>query len=225
MEPILIGIHAVKRGGKDTVAGFLRDYAADLDPPRSSLTRGFADKAKLSWVRQFFPTSTMEWAIEWVDAYKDDDKMRVVVERRHASNTFVANVQFRQCMAQFATEGARDIYGENHWVDQLLPKDPPKFRGALPRWYAEFDNADVGIIRDLRFHSEVRRIKLLGGKMIKVRRKVAEQAVIDEAKRKGQEIHASELGLPDYYFDYVINNDETLEDLKLRVNHVAKDLM
>jgi len=230
--PLLIGLHGVKRSGKNTTAGFIARWAGRQPVPLTTKERGFADKAKLAFARQFFPKITMEEAIAWVDEYKLDSHKRFVLEdRRHPSYHFV-DIEFRQAMAQFATEGGRELYGLDHWVDLLLPT-AMYFNGydlpENPKWHDEFMVfpdwhhpdpveqgrlfvADICMITDMRFENELERVKTLGGVNIKIRRKDAEQAVIDEAKERGRDIHASELGIPDEKFDAIINNDDN--DLK-----------
>lgn len=231
-KPILIGIHGVKRAGKNTTADFITEWAARQLPALSTCQRGFADKAKWAFARQFFPDCTMEQAIKWVDEFKaiptasfvsppirytDDSGMPIPGP---LGNQVVI---FRDALAQFSTDGGRDIYGDDHWVDLLLPMPLAVYDDASRHryreaWHQEFlaqgrrassaRIADLCLVTDLRFDNELDRIKNLGGYNIKVRRKDAEDAVIAEAKAKGREVHRSELGIPDDRFDIVINNDD-----------------
>jgi hypothetical protein len=215
-DPILIGIHGVKRAGKDTTAQFIKDWGLRFEPARLVVQRGFADKAKLAFARQFFPRITEPEAIKWMDEYKDTDA-KVVVEFPQRPSQHVVEVEFRLCMAQFSTQGARDVYGWDHWADQLLPlapteRNPEGWRGnfLVPPRNADEDPygfADVAAITDLRFENEMERIKELGGLTVKIRRHDAEQAVIEEARARGRDVHESELGIPDDQFDVVINNN------------------
>lgn len=214
--PILIGLHGVKRSGKNTTARFIADWAGEQSPALSALERGFADKAKLAFSRQFFPRITLEDAIKWVDTYKDSSVCIKYPMYAVGGITRSEDVPFRQALAQFATEGGRDIYGEDHWVDQLLPEGGdelwhwPNYLFNFA-WKADENNyecADFCLITDLRFKNEVERIHKLGGLCWKIRRKNAEDAVIAEARQQGREVHRSELGLPDDLFDVIINNDD-----------------
>ena len=220
MQPVLIGLHSVKNGGKNTTADFISAWCASRH--LTCKQRAFAEKAKWAFARQFFPNCAMEWAIEWFDSLKNTDAS-VEIWTEHSAS--IANVQFRQCMAQFSTESARDIYGKDHWVDQLLPDDKIIFADFLKdeydyhTWHESFTIdggkriAHVCPITDLRFENELRRIHKLHGITIKIRRKDAENKAIEDFKKNGIEVHESELGLPDEMFDYVINNDDNDMDL------------
>lgn len=215
MTPVLIGLHGVKRSGKDTTAGFIEKWASRLPIRMTVKRRGFADKVKLAFARQFFPEITQEQAINWCDIYKESDESLLVPDYKEWDN--FKEVTFREAMRQFSTEGARDVYGDDFWVDQLLPTGTTL--GMAQRGYPNinwqnnflierFACADICLITDERFANENRRINQLGGINIKIKRKDAEQAVIDEAARQGKEVHRSELGLPDEMFDYVIDNSD-----------------
>jgi hypothetical protein len=232
-RPLLVAFHGVKRSGKDTAASFLEEWASGRS--LSFKRRGFADKAKWAWARQFNPEVTMQNAIDWVDVFKDRGS-RVKIE--HSDGRGGVDIDFRQCMAQFATEGARLIYGEDHWVDLLLPtsmyidgQDLPTY----PKWHDSFAVfvhllrlprvADVCAIHDMRFDNELQRVRTLGGVNVKIRRKQAEDAVLAEASHRGLAIHESELGLPDEEFDYVVPNDGTLDDFRVLINSLAVAVM
>lgn len=202
MGSILIGLHGVKGSGKDTTADFIEEFVAESDLGLLAVRRGFADKAKWAFMRQFIPDITMADALKIVDRFKNDPEAYINFPTVSLVGTqaFQGQITFRNGLAQFATEGGREIYGEDHWVDQLLHPN-----GV---WEQEFDYADFCMITDLRFPNELKRIQQYGGVNIKIRRKDAEDAVIEEAARQGREVHASELGIPDEQFDYVINNDD-----------------
>lgn len=225
-SPILIGIHGVKRAGKDTTADFLTEFASESDPALSVRRRGFADKAKWSFCRQFYPDCTMDQAVKWVDAYKSNP--RAVFDSPPIDYTddaglpiagpLTSEVVFRDALAQFSTEGHRDIFGFDFWVDQLLPLKPD---ARNPEgWHGEFMTppkteedwpysiADICLVIDVRFENEVQRIHELGGFTWKIKRKDAEDAVIEEARLAGRDIHRSELGLPDHMFHAIIDNSD-----------------
>jgi hypothetical protein len=223
-DPILIGIAGVKGAGKDTTADFIEEFAAISNPALSVRRRGFGDKVKWAFARQFFPSITMEDAIKWCNLYKNSNLLFGIPHRTDFGRT--SHVQFRDAMAQFATEGGRDIYGYDHWVDQLLPIGNDQIWGDWPLWFLEFavkvdensyDIPDICCITDLRFENELQRIHRLKGMCWKIRRKDAEDAVIEEARQAGREVHRSELGMPDEMFDVVIDNsDNDMEKARQR---------
>src|SRR5689334_8033793 len=96
------------------------ELGAEFTPALTARKRGFADKAKLVFARQFFPKIAMHDAIYWVDRLKESDAV-ITAPGAPGSGFAPVSIPFRLCMAQNATEGGRQIYGGYHWVDQLLP--------------------------------------------------------------------------------------------------------
>lgn len=220
-DPALIALHGVKGAGKDTAFDFIMKWCAGRSQPLSAVKRGFADKVKLAFARQFFPTITEPEAIKWVDKYKESD--RHITFPSAVGNGSPVMIPFRLAVARFATESARDIYGLDFWADQVLPleptdRNPEGWRGSfmvLPRSSEEdpYSFAHFAVMTDLRFPNEMERIRALEGLTVKIKRRTAERAVIAEAKRQGREVHESEFGLPDDMFDVIITNDRDFDDL------------
>jgi hypothetical protein len=69
------------------------------------------------------------------------------------------------------------------------------------------------------------RVKELGGLNVKIKRRDAERAVIEEAKRQGRKVHESELGMEDRLFDVVIDNsDSDLHMAHVRAVHLMNEI-
>ena len=102
----------------------------------------------------------------------------------------------RRLLQVFGTEVGRKMFGEDFWVDQA-------FRGIK-------DLRQV-VFTDTRFPNEAQRIKDNGGTVWRVTRPGVEAT-------NG---HASETSLDDWNFDYVINNNSTLEDLEVQVDNAV----
>jgi hypothetical protein len=221
MPPFLIGISGVKQSGKGTAFRMIAESGRPLG--LSAKERGFADYVKWLFARQFFPAMPMEDAIAWCDQYKEDKHAVVTAPR--------TSVTFRQALQHLGTDCMRDLVSNSFWVDLLLPIEPT---ASNPEgWYGSFmvgptaeewpySIADLCGVTDLRFEQELERIDFFREhpdtpahvSTIKLRRKVAEDAVLEEARRLGREIHRSELGLADELFDHVVHNDGTLADLQ-----------
>lgn len=221
--PILIGIHGLKRSGKDTTASFITEWARVYLPDRVVVSRGFADMVKWAFARQFMPTVSMDVAIDWCDYWKLRDDAFLsspptydIGSEWPKSGPLTTPVPFRDAIAQFATEGARDLYGQGHWLDMLVPVDD---------WNDRWDGADICLVTDVRFGNEVKRIREVGGINWKINRQEAIQAVQDEANRLGRPVHQSELGLPDGEFDEVIVNSGSLDMLRVTVSKEMRQLM
>jgi hypothetical protein len=224
VDPVLIGIHALKQSGKSTAHAFIEEWAGALS--LSVAGRGFADYAKWIWTRQFFPGCSLQEAVAYVDKYKESDAS---VAFPSAFGKGPVTIPFRRCMAQFATEGGRQLMGDDIWVDLLLPTGHYGPYHEESAWWQSFtvpaqkingqikNVADFCVITDVRFENEVQRIKDVGGFCWKINREQAREAVIREAKAQKRDVHASELGLPDHLFDVVIDNNGALSDFKRRV--------
>jgi hypothetical protein len=244
VEPNLIALHGVKGAGKSTTYQFIADWCVGSSPALSAVQRGFADKAKLAYMRQWVPDCTMEWAIAFVDQWKNDPDAKCIGVTSQLtddlawreSSVFIGSVSFRQHLAHFATEGARYVYGDDFWVDQLLPQQPTPnhpegWRGnfLVPPRSAEEDPysfAHFAVIADLRFVNELERVHSLGGICVKISRSDAELAVVEEAHSRGRQIHASELGITDDLFDVVLcNDDNDLEQARERTERLMEAII
>ena len=79
------------------------------------------------------------------------------------------------------------------------------------------------IITDTRFANEADAIKQRGGIVIRVNRPCKECGLLNTHKMscsKNVIEHESETALDDYIFDYVIDNDSTIEDLIVKVKNI-----
>ena len=212
----LIGIHGRKGSGKDTAFLSIRDWAEERG--LRAFRQGFAHKLKLSAYRCFHPNPP-EWetevdevtmALQWADYIKrdPDEKYDVTMvnavgyKLEHESGIASYRVSGREFLQNYGTEAHRDVFGEDFWVDQLLPMD---------LWQENFNEADFAVIIDVRFENEAQRIRDLGGVVWYVDRPEIEDG--DE--------HASEQILSSRLIDTTIPNDTDLDGFELRV----RDLM
>lgn len=174
---MLLGIGFSARVGKDTAATAL---CRDLGYRRV----GFADTLKELAFRADPLVSTgsravnvqighgrLAWLVKGVgwEAAKDDVP------------------EVRRFLQRLGT-GARDVFGEDFWVEQALSGVKPTDRIVFP---------------DVRFVNEAEAIKAAGGKVIRINRPGHEP--------RG---HVSETSLVDYEFDHVIDNNGSITDLE-----------
>lgn len=114
----------------------------------------------------------------------------------------------RQYLQNFGNE-AREVFGDNFWIDQVLPHPSDAYdregrfienTGALA---ARYPDADIVVLSDLRYPNEAERVKALGG-------------TVWEVQRPGLESdgHASEQPLPAHLIDIILNNTSDLEHLQ-----------
>lgn len=103
----------------------------------------------------------------------------------------------RQYLQNLGNE-ARTVFGENFWVDQVLPREPLNDTSTL-------------VISDVRYPNEAERIRALGG-------------VVWEVVRPGVDSdgHVSEQPLPRELISYQINNNSSLAQL---ADHVEAALL
>lgn len=194
----LLGLHGAKQSGKSTAAMYIADWCKENGFIASSA--GFADKLKLSAMRIFEPDCTLEEAIEWADVVKTSAEISVYKSTEFspgAGRSF--SISGREYLQRFGTESHRDVFGDDFWVNQLLPYGPND------NWRDNFlADTDLAIITDVRFQNEARRIMQLGGTIWQIQR----------SDLQSDDAHASELPLPDSLVDVYIDNNGTLEDFR-----------
>ena len=101
-------------------------------------------------------------------------------------------------MVLVGTEFGRNMIHPNIWVNTLFNR---------------YDKNTNLLITDLRFPNEYDEIKKRGGIVIRINR-----------SNENSSNHISECALDNHNFDYVINNDRTLEYLKTNVLNIINDI-
>lgn len=104
--------------------------------------------------------------------------------------------EIRRLLQVFGTEVGRDMFGENFWVNLALNSA----------------KEDRVVISDVRFKNEAEGIKAAGGEVWRINR-IGIGPVTD---------HPSEIDLDGYPFDYVIDNDSTVQDLNSAIDAIIK---
>jgi hypothetical protein len=207
--PTLIGLHGRRGAGKDTAFGYAHEWATG----RGLLARrrGFADALKLSFTRLFIPDCSVDEGVAWCDEIKDHlSRAFVTAEwtrgfevKGETETTIRHKISGRLALQRFGTEGHRDVFGTDFWVDALLPTTTIIDEHDLPvgpKWPINFmsgldqGDPDICVITDVRFPNEAERIKLLGGEVWEIYR---EGYKIDDS-------HASEIRLPSDLIDHTI---------------------
>ena len=200
-KPILIGIAGRRNSGKNTVAGYIKEWG-ESNGLKVEL-QGFADRLKLSFARLFVPDATLEEALEFADYFKVHGEL---IANGGALPLDIADrfgnmrITGRLALQHYGTESHRDVFGDQFWVDQLVPA----FWHIKGPWS---DDVDIGVVYDVRFPNEAQRIQEVGGINWSVLRRSAEQ----------NDTHASEQVLSiEYIWDYIENNG-TLDELRQEV--------
>lgn len=102
--------------------------------------------------------------------------------------------EIRTLLQLYGTEYRRDQYGKDYWINRL---------GRLP---------GKAVITDLRFRNEMEFIRRLGGQCW----------LIDGRGEPSYAFHSSEADLSGEFFDLVIRNDSTLDDLKEKITQAMR---
>lgn len=159
-----------------------------------------------------------EWSIDVIQV----DLTKLGEELSHYSPKYLRTVgkvlpkairpTVRELMQKVGTDAMRDVIHPDVWVNALL-KDYKIIELDLATG-AKYPN---WIISDCRFENEANAIKEIGGVIVRVNRKSLEIEKIQKAiLRTGGYLapeHPSETSLDSYKFDYVIENDGTIEEL------------
>lgn len=135
----------------------------------------------------------------------------------------------RHALQQLGTEWGRNCY-ENVWVDYTLrladrlKKGGYAYdskRGLFPTSSTNFmsPNTDV-VIPDVRFKNEMKAIKKAGGLLIRIYR--SHPGLSGAAGQHRSETEQKEV--TDNFFDAILHNDTTLEDLELASTYVYERL-
>lgn len=117
---------------------------------------------------------------------------------------------FRTLLQVWGSDFRRSLCGELYWLK--------KMRGIIE---ASRGHYDILFVTDVRFPNEADLIKELGGKMIRVVRRVD----VYDTYPNGIDDHASETALDDYPdYDYVLDNDKSRDKLKDAVEKMLHTL-
>ena len=230
---VLIGLHGRLGAGKDTAFEGIHKWASERGV--RAARRGFADALKLSFARLFIPDCGLDEAVNWCNTLKGHESasrlaMSWGVFSEHGTDTTIEHsITGRQALQRYGTEGHRDVFGEDFWVDALLPVDSytegtvgPQTVGMEPtgkttmRWPMNFrgemdfsvDPPEICVVTDARFVNEAMRIRTLKGNIWKVVRPIENGGLGDNEGN-----HASELDLPTELIDHVILNNSSIDDL------------
>ena len=169
---MILGITGLAGAGKDTVGSYLvSNYG---------FTRyAFADKLK-DIALQADPY-----------LYGETDTLKELVDRvgweKAKENTSVR--EFLQNLGH----GARQVFGDNFWIDQILNQDLP--------W--------LTVITDVRYENEFTGVRQHGGYIIRVNRNVE---LVNN--------HITEVGHLDFSVDYELDNNASRRELYTKINEL-----
>lgn len=202
----LVGINGFKQSGKGTTAGIL---AANYEGVVYEI--GFADKLKIMAAEALGYSGPPRDLIALMDAFKLEGEVETrnwTADRRGRSWVPGTKITGRQYLQNFG-ERARQNFGLDFWVDQVLPhaSTSPDREGCSVtnqrNLSARFPQVGLVAITDLRYPNEAERVRDLGGTVWEIIRPGVES---DGA--------ASEQPLPRHLVDCVLMNSGDLTDLE-----------
>jgi len=178
---MIIGLTGLKGSGKDTVGAYLvKQYGFER--------RSFADKLKES-AAALFDTSPV-----YFDEWKNDPTAIMKITTNEGLTTQVS-MTVRSFLQRYGTEAHRDVFGEDFWIDQVLP---------VGGYYA----GRAIVVTDVRFENEENRIVQLGGQI----------CVVERPGLDLKDPHRSEQLAAKSIWRWVIPNTGTVEDLYREVD-------
>lgn len=194
----LIGITGLKTSGKDTTYEAIRTLTEG-----QAVRRAFADNLKR--------VAALALGLEFdqMERFKEIGQLDIGgLPPQWPSGSTTTGRQYLQNLGV----GAREVFGSNFWVDQVLPidrsrrdviwSDHPEIVGP-PTW---------GVVTDVRFPNEAQRVLDLGGEVWEVIRPGLES-----------DGHASEIPLPRELVTRAIHNDGTIRDLLENVEYALRN--
>jgi len=225
---MIIGINGKIGSGKDTVGSIIQ-YLTDENVKGMSFEDWYASnvysvyQATGKWEIKKFAGKLKQIASLLtgipVEMFEDQEFKKLEMpecwnrlQQSGRSKVWVP-MTYRQFLQELGTEAMREGLHTNVWVNALFADYKYEIhRTEVPTRAAGFIDQHIypnWIITDMRFPNEMEAVELREGVTIKV-------------VRPGTTVgtHPSETALDDAYFDHVISNDGTIEDLIEKVRQV-----
>lgn len=148
----------------------------------------------------------------------------------NCNTSIIEHYTYRELLQKLGTNLLRNQLHENVWVNSLFSKYKGVFRGAGMTYNDLTQDFPNWIITDVRFPNEAKAVKDRNGILIRVNRfkEYSNELYCNGGKQSPdwngiEEIesrHPSETALDNYKFDYVIDNNSTIEDLIIKVKEI-----
>ena len=231
----IIGINGRAKSGKDTAFNIIADNVP------FARREGFADRMKLSGVLALgYAPENMEQALEIANRLKDNGQ--VISQFINGEPTFgkrsdgtlgysaqmqTTPISGRTFWQLYGTEAHRHVFGDDFWVDALLPRPPISYIIPVELDKAQdaaidallrqtYPDVPLLVITDCRFPNEAERILSLNGEVWR----------IEADERLGKlppDAHISEYGLPDELVTRVIDNNGPQEAFIAAVTEIVEE--
>jgi hypothetical protein len=196
---LLIGLNGRKQAGKDTVYERIAHLVGGRVPVERT---AFADLMYVS------AAASLGVSVEELREWRLDSRVRIEITHEDVTvNGYapVVSLTVREYIQRFGTEGHRDVFGEDFWVDQMRLEHEDR----------------ILVITDTRMQNEAAAVRAAGGTVVSI--------VGPEHVESGQDTHLTEAPLPDELIDVVLPNtvrddgfrtlDESVEMLLLHIGY------
>jgi len=174
---MLIGLGGKLQSGKDTVFNIIQELHPEAE--------------KFYFTRIMKKSAAAVFGIDpelWENHKNDELDSLVTLEL--GKGDVVVCLTIREFLQRYGTEAHRDIFGEDFWIDDIMPED--------------FDHEGrLVVVKDMRMPNEVERIIQLGGFTVKIEKEGLETSD-----------HSTENDIPDELIDWHLDNNGTYEELK-----------
>lgn len=201
----LIGVNGRLHSGKDTLYEITRELTS------KRVTRvAFADKLKQSAAAALGytgddPIGFCNWLKEEAQfEIKGYEAPPIEGEDPYMGIAFSG----RSYLQWYGTEAHRKIFGDDFWVDALLPRPQG---GESINLRLRYPGTDILFVTDTRFENEAQRILDLRGEVWR----------IDADQRLGplpEDAHVSEHPLPDHLVTHTLDNNGDLTNFRKEIN-------
>lgn len=144
--------------------------------------------------------------------------------------TELVPMTYRHMLQKVGTEAIRNNVHENAWVNALFADYLPKYHGGIDPAVGSTTPSDVQvfvghpkwIITDMRFPNELEAVKKHKGITIRINRSLQKtnNETVDFVAQHYRNNHPSETALDNAEFDYVVENDGTIEELIEKIKDI-----
>jgi len=196
----VIALAGKKQSGKDTVFQLARDlFIKEGGAPLVKTTNEQVVKLNAD-ISLGVPVQSRIGRVAFGDSIKHELSKITGFRVEHIEEN---KKDFRSLLQVWGTDFRRKLCGDDYWLKKMA--------GIIEQ---STNHYDVLFITDCRFGNEAAFIKEMGGKIIRVERRVQVHNLTD---LPDLDPHSSETDLDDYDYDYVLNNDKTPDDLSKSV--------
>ena len=190
-----ITIHGKKQAGKDTFATYLSDHLRSKC--KTVKIVAYADKMK-QMISEYLsvPRSLLFGNNEDKETLIEHitwDNMPLHIQEMYGITSGPMSV--REICQVTGTDVFRKMFFDSVWIDATLNQS--------------FANYDYVIITDVRLENELRAVET------DLKFKIKRNNDIEETIK-----HETEQGLPDYMFDFIFENNGTIEDIKSYIRRI-----